>query len=399
MKNYLNRKSIALFIASFWTYQRYLSGVLLANFFATFSDLSQNTVLLLYTVPTLLAAATAFALAPFMKRISKKMVICSGLLLIIVAGVIIEVTGGTNFALTLCGTSFTGIGFALVYNGTNIALTDMFPDKAGTAIAINNAVGCLGNMIIMAAGGVLAKGGDWTHSYWLCFPTIICFIIFVAMYREEKHVPIEQGNESTESTVEKKLSFSGRSFGLFIAVLVCQIGVILYNNIWNANSAVYVITEKQFGTTVEVGMLSSIASAASLVGGFVLAGLLIPRLKQRSVPVSMVFMLPLCIAASMGCKSVPVFYIFMFISSMFGAIVFAENYAAAGKLMGPSGVTLINGVQSVAAFLAPYIANFIGSFGDGTTHIKFVAAVIIAVIGVVVSVIVMPKVAKINTEQ
>ena len=250
----------------------------------------------------------------------------------------------------------------------------------------------LGGMIITSLAGFLAAGGNWTRSYLLCLPTAISLVLFAVMYKEEKKAPAQAAQATQAAAAAAAAAPANKNLGLFLPTILIFFLSNMGTAAWNSNSAVYVMVEKQIGTTVETGLLSTLASLGGVIGGFVLAGIIIPKLKSLTVPVCLLIVTAPCLCAALGVDSMIVLYIAVTIFMMFYQPVYGSVSAAAGKLLpGGMGVTCVNAVMGLGGFFAPYILNFIGTFGDGTTTIKFWAGVISLVLAAVIAVPTMKK--------
>ena len=159
MKN-INKNIIALYIASLFSYQFMMAPGLLGSMYAGFPELSQNVVVLLFSAPAFISAAVSLIISPLMNRLNKKLMLISGMCTIILAGGLIVFTGGQSFPISLAGSIFTGIGYALILSTTNTLLVEnSAPGEGSKAVGINMAVGCLGAMVLTSVSGVLAANG------------------------------------------------------------------------------------------------------------------------------------------------------------------------------------------------------------------------------------------------
>ena len=78
---------------------------------------------------------------------------------------------------------------------------------------------------------------------------------------------------------------------------------------------------------------------------------------------------------------------------MFYQPVYGEMSAAAGKLFpGGGGISCITAMGGLGNFIGPYLVNFIGTFGDGTTRIKFWAGVVFVILAALIAIPTMKKV-------
>lgn len=389
----LNRNTIAILTASLVSTPMYIAPALLDSMYAWFSDINQNVVILLYTAPFLASALIAFVLGPVISRSNKKTIIIWGLSSIITGGVFIVFIGGSFFPFAAVGSIFCGIGYALILNATNTLLVEISPVNAAATVAMNTAASALGNMVTMALAGVLARDGNWTRAYLLCFPAIVALILFVILFRDN-HRDNSSAQQPISADISQQALFAGNNGGSFILILLIFFLLMIANMNWSTNYSTYVISEKHMGTTVQTGLLSTTSSLGAAIGGFFLAGIVTSRLKRWTVPVCMLIMAVRQICFIMGTESMLVLYITALTAMAVYPSIHGEITATAGKLIpGGAGVVAINAIQGLSGFVIPYILNFIGIFGDGTTTIQFETGLICLLAGVAIAVPVMHRTA------
>lgn len=386
----LNRNTLAIYVATLFSYQMYIASSLLASVQAWFPTVDSNLIVLFFSAPLLANAFMALALSPAIGRINKKLLVVIGLATIIAGGTLVVLLGGNSFAISLIGVIMCGLGNAATIAATNTLLVEMNPATASTTVATNNAVGCLGSMILTAVAGVLASDGTWTRAYMLCFPCIITLALFLILYRGSKvTVAAVESAVDTQPTTPNKT----RNVGLFSTVVFVFLLANFAAAAWNSNYSIYIMMEKGIGNTVQTGMMNTLSSLGGVLGGFLIAGIVIRKLKRWTVPVSVVLVATPCLAAAFGCTSIPVLYVCAFMFMMFYQPVYGEMSASAGKLFpGGGGISCITAMGGLGNFIGPYLVNFIGTFGDGTTRIKFWAGVVFVILAALIAIPTMKKV-------
>lgn len=388
----LSRNTIAIYIATLFSYQMFMATSLLASMQAWFPDVSPNLVVMLFTAPTLAHAAVALVLSAVIGRLNKKILVVTGLGSIVFGGVLVVIIGGASFAAALVGVIFCGIGCSLTVTATNTMLVEMNPTTASTTIAVNNAVACLGSMILTTLAGILAKDGDWTRAYYLCFPSAVTLVLFLVLYKGsgKSYTSTQAADDNSAAPRSKQIV----SVGLFTSVVIIFLLANFGTAAWNANYSTYIITEKAIGTTVETGLINTLASLGGVIGGFLIAGILIKVLKNWTVPVSMLFIASPIAAVALGCESIIVIYICAFAFMVFYQPVFGELSAAAGKLFPGGGISFVTAMVGLGSFVGPYVINFVSGLGGGSLTLKFCAGVIFLVIGAIIAIPAMWKVEK-----
>lgn len=386
----LNRNTIAIYIATLFSYQMFMATSLLASMQAWFPNISSNLIVMLFTAPTLAHAAVALILSAVIGRLNKKMLIVIGLGSIVLGGLLVVLIGGASFATALAGVIFCGIGCSLTVTAANTMLVEMNPSTASTTIAVNNAVACLGSMILTTLAGILAQDGNWTRAYYLCFPSAVTLVLFLILYKGSgKASHVSQATYVGSPEYQPKHIVSA---GLFASVVIIFLLANFGTSAWNANYSTYIITEKAIGTTIETGLINTLASLGGVIGGFFIAGILIKVLKRWTVPVSMLFIAAPIVAVALGCESITVIYICAFTFMVFYQPVFGELSAAAGKLFPGGGISFVTAMVGLGSFVGPYVVNFVSGLGGGSLTLKFWTGVIFLVIGAIIAVPAMRKV-------
>lgn len=389
----LNRNTLAVYLASLFSYQMFIAAAILASIASWFPNVSPNLIVLFFSVPTLVSSFLSLGMSGIMGRLNKKLLVEAGLLFIVAGGLVIILFGGTTFYIGLAGVILCGIGYALTSNATNTMLVEMDPTNASTAISVNNAVGCLGSMIMTVLAGILAKDGVWTRAYMVCLPAAVTLVLFAVLYRNDSAVKADVDTAAANSEAVKTASKASAKYTAVFALVVL---IFLLANFgtatWNTNYSGYVLTEKQIGTTVETGLMGTLSSIGGMIGGFVVAGFLIPRLKSKTVSVCLLLVSAPLVAAALGTTSLPVFYVCMVMFMMFYTPVFGTLSAAAGKFMpGGTGISVINAMVGLGSFFGPYVTNFISSVAGANPATKYWTGVAYFVVAALIALPVMKK--------
>ena len=389
----MNRNVIAIYIASFLSYHMYVSTALLASFYAWYPSIDPNLVILMYSAPMLVSALLSIALGAIMPKLNKKVALLFGLATIIATGCMIVFTHGSSFWVSLAAMILSSVGFAVILNVTNTLLVEIDPASSAKLIAINTGVGCIGSMILTYGAGVLAKDGDWTRAYWLCFPVIISFILVLILFKNPKKQSYDQSAAEGSAVKNEAAPVSKMNLGLFALLIVIFLFGILGNTAWNANFSSYVIDITKSGTTVETGMMNTLASLGGVLGGLVFAGIVYKYLKTAAVAVCILMTAAPRVAVLLGIDSIPVLYVASFLFMLFFQPASAAVTAGAGKLVpGGFGVSAIGAVMGLGGFLGPYILGALTSLMSGSIIDQFVIGCIFTVIGAVIAIPVMRKI-------
>lgn len=95
----LNRNTLAIYVATLFSYQMYIASSLLASVQAWFPTVNSNLIVLFFSAPLLANAFMALALSPAIGRINKKLLVVIGLATIIAGGTLVVLLGGNSFAI------------------------------------------------------------------------------------------------------------------------------------------------------------------------------------------------------------------------------------------------------------------------------------------------------------
>ena len=348
MSSKLNRNTLAIYIASFLSYQIFITAIILASLYAAFPDVSPNLVILMYSAPSLVSALLSLVMGTFIAKANKKLMLLTGMALIVIGGAAIVFTNGGSFALCLVSAILIGAGYAVITTTANVLLIENnAPEDAPKAIATNAAIGCLGNIILMFLAGVLAQS-NWTHAYYLCFPVIISLVIVAVLYKNpEKNAAAAAGADAAAWAEAAQAQPAQKYIGLFSLVIVAFV-----------------------------------------------AGPFIKALKNMAAPVAMLLVALPCIMGGLGVNSIVVLYIAAFAFMVFYQVVYSVMISTAGKLFpGGAGVSICQGVLGIGAFFAPYILSFCAAPFGGTMTAKFWAGVIFILIAIVISIPVLKQAA------
>ncbi len=391
MKN-INKNIIALYIASLFSYQFMMAPGLLGSMYADFPELSQNVVVLLFSAPAFISAAVSLIISPLMNRLNKKLMLISGMCTIILAGGLIVFTGGQSFPISLAGSIFTGIGYALILSTTNTLLVEnSAPGEGSKAVGINMAVGCLGAMVLTSVSGVLAANGHWSDAYYLCFPVVVSLVLFILLYRDDKQAIAAVEPESDAAVEVTSTSGSAKkNVGLFILVQIVFLFMMLTATAWTSNFSSYVL-DNGIGTAANSGMIATMGSLGGVLGGFLFTGFAVKKLGKLTVPVCLLFVAAPCVAGALGVRSIAVIYICAIIFMLFFQPVYSVIAESSGRLFPGPGVSIVSSVQGFSQFVGPYFATFAGSLLGNTQRERFIVGIITAIIGAIIALPVMRR--------
>lgn len=392
MKGILTKRNIALFAAVFFTYQSYIGGLILPNMYAAFPDLEESVVMLSYTFPLLLSSVVGLFMGAVIERINKRLFIILGLSGIVLGGGVITLLGNASFAFTMAGTILIGIGAAVTLNCSSLLLAQENPGKSGILVTMNSAVLAIGGMIISALAGILAVE-DWTHAYYLCFPTALFLLVFLLLYRPPDGKETGNAPKSAAAAPAPAVKPASRT-GLFLVILVIHFLCTLNQAIFLSYNASYIITDRSIGTTVETGMLATVGSFGNVIGGIFLAALLLPRLKRWTAPFGILLLMLPNLAMSLNTASMAVLYVSNAVSMAGLCLIFAPLSEAADKTLGPAGLNTFMAIRGLVSFVGPIIIQSVTPVFAGNYRYKFMIGVALCAAACLIAIPTMAKVEK-----
>lgn len=369
----------AIYIASFLSYYYFFPQILLGSIYAWFSDISQSVVVLMMTLPTLSMGMLSLVMSTFLGKANKKLMLLIGLVLIIAGGGIILANQGASFGISLVAAVLPAFGYTIIINTASVALVELNPDDGPGVIGVNNAVGCVGMMILSKVGGMMAADGNWVRPYWLTLLVVLPVIAVIFLYPSELAAPAKTAQAG--GAQKPKAAISGENVKRFLMIAIPFFLYTLGITAWNNNLSDYIINVRQIGTAAQAGNASSLSSFAGLLGGFFMVRLISKTLKTKTVPICLLLIGASFLTMALNTDQIMLLYLTSFLFMVFFQPVTSMNFASVGKAMAAgAAVPLLRTIQSFTNFLGPYIMTALAAPFGGSIPVKAMIGIIMIVI-------------------
>ncbi|MGI5912544.1 MAG: MFS transporter [Syntrophomonadaceae bacterium] len=357
-------------------------SIMLAGIQQTFPNKSTATVQMIYSIAVgggIVGTLFAGKAASFMTK-KKYLLICLALNLV---GGAIGFTMHNVFAMLAVASALVGIGTGSLPTLTAAIMAEYFEGEARAKILSYQGIAvALGGIAFSALAGVCAKIG-WYGVYLIYFSNVIMFVLTLLLLPD---------GELEISDKSEKESILNRHILLLLAMLAFM--ALAYNTFGNNIS--FLITELHLGDTSTTGFVTSVLMGGMIVGSvaepycyralkkftstlditLMACGLLICATASS---LSMIYIGSLVIGVGFGMYS-PCIYSFMPEWSKPGMITMTMAiYAIVDKV-----VTMLNPV---------FVTKTAVLIGEGTQP-RFMLAVMIAAIGIVISFVGMKTIGK-----
>lgn len=389
---------LALLLLSMVGGMRHIGSVVIAYIMNSYPDLSTTTVQQILSIPSLFGLITAFLVGPLSIKMSKKLLLIISSSLLVAFFAIFALVGGNGpfwlllFAAALSGTS-PGAMQAMIPS----VIKDYAGEECGTFIAMSTAMNSIGSIVINSIGGTLAAGNggaNWPYAYTLGLISIPIIIIFaiLAPKRSEAEVAALELQKHGKVEKEKPAGFKDIPVRVYLIILM-NVVFMFAIAAYMYNMSAYVITEKQLGTSVEVGFASTLGTICSMIAGFTYK-FWHKLLKNWSGVIALgLYALGFIIVTSVTGTIYGVY--------IGGALLgFGMNYAnpfSMAKIMEIAPAKYSTFVMSLfftavnaSAFVGLYIVNFMGNLFGGGFHGALVGGCVMIIIAVVMSVFLYP---------
>ncbi len=399
----INSTVIAIFIAALFQFLYYFPQFLLADIYNWYSTISQDIVVLMMNAPSLISTIACMLMPAILKRLNKKLLIVSGLGINLFGGILIVTTAGKFFAASLTGCVLSGLAGAILSTTANVALMEASEtdEESVRNIAICSAIGGGGTLLFSPLAGALAQDGNWVRSYWLFLAIIPALILVFALYRS----PAKKNTDSSTFTPETATENKPTKLSTFVNLkgfLIIFFLYFIFNvaiKAYQQNYSTYIVTEKAIGTSMEASLISTIGSAAMLIGGFFFSGLAVKWFKQYTVTVGWLIYAAALLIFAVGVTSLPVIYAASFIRMFFYQATYGCCVNAIGKAApGGTGVSLLTAGGSIASFVGGYIVDGLANLFGGY-YARFWVGAIMMIICAIVIIPIMKKSEKWGAEQ
>jgi|GEM_PF-719936 len=380
---------ISLYVIGFFFLMFFLTQALIAYIMNSYPQYTPNQVMLIITLPNLIGLFISFAVGPLTMKIPKNYMVLAIPVCIFIYMMIFYFVGTYNgpFWMLIVAAAIASIpqGSVAVL-GPALMADYTTPEVRGKYLSIMLALQALGSTVVFLLGGNIASGNDgadWPKAYLLGLLIIPAVIIYLIMMPKNTVVKQKAGNQGENKKSDNGFSAIRQVPGVIIAMALCQLVFYFAVSAYNQNISIFIIREHNLGTSVEVGLASSIIRIMGVLNGF-----LYPYarkvLKNWTVPVSY-FFLGVGLMITVLQPSLQAAYIGAIFCGLFNYIAFTTVYSevtiVAGDRLGAVALSITQGMTNIGTYLTPYALGGLGSlFGEVNATNKMAAGFVFAMI-------------------
>jgi MFS family permease len=365
MKNsVLIKKMIPIFLSSFVAWFYCMTYTPLGYMFNSFPGMDAQ-VMLIATLPGIVAMVGGFAAGGLMNFMSKKLLVIVSMVLMIVGGFMVRFLGSTNITIAIIGSGMTGFAAGSIPAANYTVLAAIAPQSLRDKVCgWSDSLCMVGIMFVSLMGGFLAADGNWARAYNIYYIVLAILVLDIFWYPSEKslskvaEVKVEDNSVQVESNLPKPV----------IAVIVVKFFAALFYMSMSLFMSDYIINELQIGTSALVGTLSTIGSLICVLGSaLVFAWLKIFKSSSTLVAEQFLGVAMLIAVVFKSVIGIAIAFVVLNIGmnshhSSYGTIV---AMAPKGKAVGLAsglfiGATFVG--EALNAYVVPFISNLI--FGD-----------------------------------
>lgn len=227
----------------------------LAAIAAAYPDISETTIALLITIPTIVVTIVSLFTAKLNQYLSKKNMVLLGILLVIVSGFVPFFI--SNFTVILITRGILGVGVGLINPMAASLPMDHYPEgkDRDQALGMQSAFSGGSAILFTLIGGYLANTG-WKNSF---FVYLVPIILLVVVWITLPDLGTVKGRNGGKVIFEKP----GILYTIFIFVYMAMFNTLSLN-------VSYLVTNAG-GTSVDSGYVTSAFSLLAFLGGLVFA--------------------------------------------------------------------------------------------------------------------------------
>jgi MFS family permease len=342
-----------------------ITSTIIGYVFRTFPGVPQSRIILLITIPALVALVINFVMGALTQKVSKKLLVLVALCCHFIAMMIYFFSKGQSLGALYVAAALAGVVQGSANTLCGAILADYVePEKRGKYIATSqiflNVGGIVWNLI---AGAVAAQNGGttWYNAYAIGFvlPVIIVAVFFLYPKKDVTVVADDAGPEAGPQ-MNPNVPVDGKIPGKVwsLAIMFSLFGVCM--NAFNLFVSDYYINVLQLGSSAQVGVIQTAMTVAGMIVG-VVYGALAKGLKNKMVSVMMVVV---------GLGLLAIANIHNTAGFIIGACCIGIGYLPAFSYMMAEvtnmtpmkktglALAIFNGISQMFAFCAQYIINF-----------------------------------------
>lgn len=394
--------ALNIFVSSIMMY--YVTQNVRAYIGMSYPQISGTTVTSLITIPTAFALIISFFIGPLAMKFNKVRLLTIVMLCMGIYSIIFFVVGitGAPFWLLIVACAFAGFaqgGFAPLIN-TIIAENWGEADRANRISRYNIALN-VGLVIELFLSGRIAagnNGANWPYAYLLglyCFVSLGAFLILIKKsgYRDDPQAREAREAQNKANNVPspklKDVPKKSLAFIVLIGVLHCvfYIGI----NAYYTNVSVFIISEHQLGSSIEVANATSLARFTLIIMMF-LYPVFAKVLKDWMIPAGYGIVAVALFVMMHSDNNIWGIYLTAFLVGLATSLVHSTIYAKALNYV-PQSIAAISssimwGIGNAGPFFATYILAFLSNTLGGGMITQIKAGIGIAVFTTIAAIII-----------
>jgi MFS family permease len=330
---------------------------LLAEILISFPNATVTQIQLVYTIPSIITIPTMLLSGKLVYYFSKKNMVLTSMLLIVVFG-ILPVLFNSSLTFLYLVSGVMGIGLGIITTLSSNIVSDYFNGlECSRIMGYQSAAISMGAMVVSILSGRIAAI-HWSYSYLIFLVFIPC--IWIVFKFLPKDTPVKRIEKS-----EKKLN--GKL--LYFALLTFLCGVFVTG--YNTNIALF-IQNKKLGGVEASGLVSSICMLIGIPAGF-FVGKLSKRFNRN-----IFFVAVACIACGFFITAFSSNIIFVYLGAILIGFGFAvRNPSAityAVQMVSPddaaTAIAIVGAALNTGNFVSPFIINsLINIIGDSVSGV------------------------------
>lgn len=347
----------------------------LAAIAAAYPDISETTIALLITIPTIVVTIVSLFTAKLNQYLSKKNMVLLGILLVIVSGFVPFFI--SNFTVILITRGILGVGVGLINPMAASLPMDHYPEgkDRDQALGMQSAFSGGSAILFTLIGGYLANTG-WKNSFFVYLvPIILLVIVWITL----PDLGTVKGGNGGKVIFEKP----GILYTVFIFVYMAMFNTLSLN-------VSYLVTNAG-GTAVDSGYVTSAFSLLAFLGGLVFA--YVAGLFKRF---TLAFGLFLSGAGLMIMGATGIIPVMMLGAAVCGIGMCTVMPACIGKISAKSSpaaatfaISLFMAGSSVGQAATPYVVSALSTLGGKTVPAYYmipgIGVIVMAVLNAVVN--------------
>lgn len=384
MKNGVVKKMIPIFMSSFIAWFYCMIYTPLGYIYNTYVGVDAQ-VMLIATLPGIVAMIGGFAAAGLMNSIGRKQLVLGSMVIMIIGAFMCRFFGDKGIMYAIVGSGMTGFAAGSIPAANFSALSEIATEKLKDKVFGWSDFCCQAGLIVAPLlGGIFAASGEWVKAFDVYWIAVAVFVLSIFWYpANQKATESEKEHQENTEEVNEKIP------GSVIACIVIKLLAGCFYMGLSLFVSDLVINEIQGGTSAIVGTMNSLASlVAALSAAFVF--LWMKLFKKTSTMIAMCVMGVFMLVAATSGTVAAVFVCFLLMSlgmnshhSSFSTVI---ANATKGKAVGIASGLFVGSTfvgEALCGYVTPWLANLLFGTTVASACIKAagIGCIVVGVIG------------------